>query len=356
MGKMRKPMKIKKYMAFSQEMRNADMEDIEDIDITLSNDFMNALTVGNSIENTNRIGEDADQYSGLKKNENAFQQKSHSYEYPGSKERTSSAQEPTRFQEHKQRMTPPLEIPVPAFISSGSPLPDSCADDQSLSSLDSCEDSRGNRPIFGNYWKSSIEEEGAQLKQGMSIGTANTNSITMSSRCTQEAIMQLPDEFAYQEFKRDFQAHTNKNTSTDYEELIKENEIGRTTRPRSASIKDITTEATSTMPKVARNKRIIFKNKYASSSPTLSSYGYIDTTNVSVRKTSSTSSLRSSSLRKTKRSCLRSRSLSVDSTALGSLQSSSSRLSVSFDDRVFIHEYEKPHERYTTNGWSKHFV
>ena len=78
------------------------MNDIKDIDITLRSDFMNALTVGTTIENTNKVGKDAKHSSGFKKNENAFLQKSHSYEYPGSKERTSSAQGPTRFQQHKQ--------------------------------------------------------------------------------------------------------------------------------------------------------------------------------------------------------------------------------------------------------------
>ncbi len=239
-------------------------------------------------------------------------------------------------------------------------------DDGSVSSLDSCEEvpiqSRSKRSIFNSYWKHTIAEEGPQTKQhdttcSQTAKTSVTSSCSFSTtRCLHEAAMPLPlpDEFTYQEFNRDFSKNCiSNNTCNDYEAILKNNEVGRTAIPHSASLKDV--PGNDSIPKFITNSsssgsfRSLFKSKYSASSPSLS-YGYLDS-NASFRKTSS-----ASSLKKKQRSCLRNRSLSVDSTAGVSLQSSSSKLSVSFDSTVCVHEYEKPHDRYTGNGWSKYFV
>jgi hypothetical protein len=271
-------------------------------------------------------------------------------------------------EETTNNMCTSAKSPIPAYIASSHSGNNSGndEDDGSVSSLDSSEDfpcspSNSQRSIFGDFWNNTIHEEGSHMKRGSqmmrndSISTAQTASITIS-RCSHQAVSRRysemtsppPDEFAYQIFNRnlDFQKPIGKSVSDGYEEILQQNELGRTNMPRSTSLKDVadidTLQSSST-----RNARTIFKNKYSTSSPSLSSYGYKDT---HVRKTSSTSSLR-----RKQRSILRPRSSSVDSSGLGSLQSSSSRPSVSFDSRVFVHEYEKPHERYFANGWSKLF-
>mmetsp|Transcript_132 Transcript_132/g.190 ORF Transcript_132/g.190 Transcript_132/m.190 type:complete len:342 (-) Transcript_132:145-1170(-) len=259
----------------------------------------------------------------------------------------------------KTSMIPQANIPVPIYIDSrpSSSSDNGQEDEHSVSSLESLEDfpapSSSERPskrIFADYWNHSIEEEGSQLKQkAISMNTTRAASYTLS-KCSQDSSMPIQDEFIYQEFNRDFHNYSSNSTTDGYEEILKENEIGRTSMPSSTSLKDANESTNTTQKAETGNKRSIFKNKYSDSVPSLVSYGY-RCSNMPVRKTSSTSSLR-----KKQRSCLRSRSLSVDSTAMASLQSSSSRLSVSFDSRVCVHEYEKPLQRYTGNGWSKWFA
>lgn len=285
-------------------------------------------------------------------------------------------------------MCPPQELPVPVYIptypvKSGDDS-GSLDDDGSVSSLDSLEKEefpmarslQSKRPIFAKYWNASDvntenndEVESAMKKSSLVAKDCRNASYTLS-RCAREATMPLPDEFTYQEFKRDFTRYDTNSANDVYEDILKVNELGRTSMPNATSLKEVennedksplttpvSTELltnsfnsnTSSLRNI--NARTIFSNKYSKSTPSFVSYGYIERTNNPVRKTSSTSSLR-----KKQRSCLRSRSCSVDSTALASLQSSSTKPSVSFDSRVFVHEYEKPHDRYATNGWSKWFV
>ena len=318
-------------------------------------------------------------------------------------------------------------------------------DNDTVSSLDSNEDHvtmnqaqappGTQRSIFGNYWKNTIHEESnststsTRLSQSPSCSfqkddtnhspqTLQTSSTSISSfimhsqnftatststmisasktmsRCSREAAMPLPDEFTYQEFNRDFNSGRQDCIADEYEEILKNNEIGRTTLPHSTSLKDVNVnihgdvvendvnvsnhhhchptdlevssrvshKSNSSITNLSgssnNSPRSLFRNKYPSSSPSLC-YGYRDmhsgffNTNYTVRKTASASSL----TRKKKASILRSRSCSLDSTGVASIQSSStSKLSVSFDAKVFVHEYEKPKKRYTNNGWSKFFT
>lgn len=318
-------------------------------------------------------------------------------------------------------------------------------DNDTVSSLDSNENHTNNmnqtRSIFGNYWKNTIHEEptpntstcsshilSQQSSQSIlcsphqkgdtnhspqTLMTASTtiSSYELSSNFTphspnmmaaartmssisREAIMPLPDEFTYQEFNRDFNAGRQDCATEEYEEILKNNEVGRTTLPHSTSLKDVnvnvnihgghtvehdgvylpsdldTSSRLSHHSNSTKNShhtqnnsnttstRSLFINKYASSSPSLC-YGYREIAGGlymnqrAVRKTVSASSL----TRRKKPSILRSRSLSLDSTGVTSMQSNStSRFSVSFDAKVFVHEYEKPQQRYTNNGWSKYFT
>ena len=285
-------------------------------------------------------------------------------------------------------MCPPKELCVPVYIPTH-PVKSgddngSSDDDGSVSSLDSFEKEefpmtpslQSKRPIFAKYWKANDvhtetndDAECIMKKSSLVAKDCRTASYTLS-RCAREATIFLPDEFAYQEFNRDFTRYNTNSANDIYEDILKTNELGRTTMPNATSLKEVenddekgpltapvSTELLSDSVKsntsslTNLNTRTIFSNKYSKSTPSLVSYGYRERTNNPVRKTSS-----ASSLRKKQRSCLRSRSFSVDSTALASLQSSSTKPSVSFDLRVFVHEYEKPPERYAANGWSKWFV
>ncbi len=277
-------------------------------------------------------------------------------------------------------MCPPKDLPVPVYIptrpQNSKDDNDNIDDDGSVSSLDSFEEEehfpvpssqlKSKRPIFAQYWKiTDIDQANIDDRREVSTESASISIVTdcrssteTLSRCAREATMPFPDEFAYQEFKRDFTRYEKNKASDIYEDILKVNELGRTTIPNATSLKEVKSETSTdtfnsnTPNQKSANIRSLFTNKYSHSSPTLLSYGYREHLHNSVRKTSS-----SSSLRKKQRSCLRrSRSCSVDSTALGSLQSSSSKLSVSFDSRVFVHEYEKPHDKYTSNGWSRWFV
>lgn len=255
----------------------------------------------------------------------------------------------------------PNKFPVPIYVSSQHSCLDKSNkdDDDSVSSLDSCDDATSTntptkRSIFGHNRNRSSSEDGSHMKHqdSSSSWTERTSSLTASSRCSLEATMELPDEFAFQEFNRKIDHYANKSTSDGYEQILKNYEVGCTTMPRSTSLNDTTEDETKPKRNAINNSgnhRSLFKNMYSLSSPSLA-YVYRDSV-VQVKKTSSTSSLR-----KKHPSCLKSRSLSIDSTAIGSLHSSCSKLSVSFDSRVFVHEYEKPCDRYTDNGWSKWFV
>jgi hypothetical protein len=215
--------------------------------------------------------------------------------------------------------------------------------------------SNHQRSIFNSYWKHTIREEELSCSQTERISSCSFSSC-QSPSLSHDATMSIPlhDEFAFQEFNRDFSKNCRTNTTCcDYEAILHHNERGRTSIPHAVLLRDATDIETlsksTTNSTNTQSFRSLFKAKYSTSSPSLS-YGYLDT-QVPVRKTSS-----ASSLRKKQRSCLRNRSMSVDSTiAPGSLQSSSSK-SVSFDPKVFVHQYEKPHDRYTSNGWSKWFV
>jgi len=228
-------------------------------------------------------------------------------------------------------------------------------DEESVSTLGSCEElnpcstdsvSCAKRPIFGDYWN----DKGARSKRSMSVDTDKTAASTLLSKCSHQATLPMPEEFAYQEFNRDFFQYNSCDSTTDgYEQFIKQIEVGTTAMPHFASLKDATDAETASGNLGSERTRNIFKNKYSTSVTSLPSYAYAGLP-TPARKSSSTSSLR-----RYKRSSLR-KSTSADSTALDSVQSSSTRMSVSFDSTVFVHEYDKPRERYTADGWSKLFV
>jgi len=269
---------------------------------------------------------------------------------------------------------------IPLFISPSNKSflsDDSNADDgndnDSVSSLESNSEefngpaactngAKPQRTIFGAYWQTNTihEEEGSRSSTvAKSLHTEQTSSfITVSSstsRCSQEGIYDLPDEFTYQEFNRF------KNKDIDicdqYEAILQQKEVDRPAfKATTAVLKDGAKKPDSDLAFLRSNQvtmnrrhmRSLFHNKYSTSSPALS-YGYKDMMNSPVHKASSTSSF---ARKKTQRSCLRSPSQSVDPSA----SISSSKLSVSFDSKVCIHEYEKRHEKYTSNGWSKWFA
>ena len=256
----------------------------------------------------------------------------------------------------------------PGYISSQRP-----EDEDSVSTLGSCGDNAGEdannhgniRSIFENYW--SADEKSASAEP-----TFATNAIGITD--LNQSVRRRSLDWSLYHYDIE-EVMTKKGPARDpygYEDCIKMNEAGRTVKP-SAAILNVTTKISihllktqtqnprvSYLPKtdinVPNNKiaerRKIFECKYPSFEPFVPSYEYNDKLLSSVQPSNSYT-------KKMLRSSLRRDRSSSTSESLASMEESmiskSTRLSVSFDPRVSIHEYTKPCESYIMDGWSNYF-
>jgi len=246
-------------------------------------------------------------------------------------------------------------------------------DDDSVSTLGSSEvldknADGGSRSIFGNYWGAGTEAEEkdphrSPPQRKLSAATVETIELSFS---TLEPLTTRRISLDWSSYHHDLEeALTKKAAAYDpygYEYYIKINEAGRTVKPSAAilnvtknnSIEHIRTHRRNPLASCPDEleantpRRKIFVYKYASTPPGLPSYEY------KYRSSSSgqhTRKLLRSSLRRD-----RSSSISESMTTMEeSMISQSTRLSVSFDPKVSIHEYTKPCESYIMDGWSNFF-
>ena len=197
----------------------------------------------------------------------------------------------------------------------------------------------------------------------------------------------INDELIDRQKQRDSTKHWCSDTGG-YETYLKANEDGRTVLPTAALVNDANASRSTHYARQYRNdhanqanlklnvkvnpkpaRRKIFPRKYAEA-PTpssLPSYEYMRSHSqaANARKKANARYRLPALLhnRKLLRSSLRDRSTSVSESIVtartitleDSLLSSQSRLSVSFETKVTIHEYEKRSEQYIHDGWSERF-
>jgi hypothetical protein len=238
-----------------------------------------------------------------------------------------------------------MSLPVTEIIQMNS------TDDDSVSTLESLE--KGQRSIFGNYWTSNDDiSSGVESVHKASLTSQETASSTLSSFYDDGEHFQITgnryqcDTIVYQEYSQCDTISFKKKSFYQYEDLIKENEEGRTFLPRAASLNDNVQVDCNQLQKshsikrsTSGTRRNLFSNKYPEQRTSIRSYGYIS-------QSSSTSLLQTT---RRQRPCLRT------SQTMDSLSSCNSKLSVSFDPRVSVHEYDKRFEKYTHDGWSSLF-
>jgi hypothetical protein len=238
-------------------------------------------------------------------------------------------------------------------------------DDSSISSLESLNDAvdkrktETSRSIFHEFWQEEKKESDSQNRT-CSIMTIDTTSSILSkgnSRITQGS-----QEWSHPDFTGELIRPNRRNSTNAYEEILMINESGRTVIPSSGILKHAMG-----VPNRPKNqslhpqppRRTIFTEKYASVQSPVSSYGYqlpTDKDGITLRQSYSLSSLLQS--KRYLKPSLRGRSISYDSSTMveSSVQSSQSKLTVSFDPNVSIHEFNKPYENYIAPGWSKLFA
>lgn len=248
---------------------------------------------------------------------------------------------------NKQMMTLPIE----------EILPKDNTDDDTVSTLESQE--KDQRSIFGNYWTSKNENpSGFESVRKASLTSQETASSTLSSLFDNDiehfVITGNKDDsekISYQEYIQCSTKSFEKKSFYGYEDLIKENEEGRTFLPRATALNDnvqfdddelqenhLNTRSSS------ETRRSLFSHKYSEERTAIQSYGYMSSSGIG--KSSSTSSLIHS---RRQRPCLRT------SQTMDSFSSCNSKLSVSFAPKVSVHEYNKRFEKYTHDGWSSWF-
>lgn len=238
-------------------------------------------------------------------------------------------------------------------------------DGSSISSLESLNDAvdkrktETSRSIFHEFWQEEKKESDSQNRT-CSIMTLDTTSSILSkgnSRITQGS-----QEWSHPDFTGELIRPNRRNSTNAYEEILMINESGRTVIPSSGILKHAMG-----VPNRPKNqslhpqppRRTIFTEKYASVQSPVSSYGYqlpTDKDGITLRQSYSLSSLLQS--KRYLKPSLRGRSISYDSSTMveSSVQSSQSKLTVSFDPNVSIHEFNKPYENYIAPGWSKLFA
>mmetsp|Transcript_16430 Transcript_16430/g.23374 ORF Transcript_16430/g.23374 Transcript_16430/m.23374 type:complete len:360 (+) Transcript_16430:101-1180(+) len=246
---------------------------------------------------------------------------------------------------------------------------DSFQDECDLSSLGSDDETDHNvsfnsvnssRSIFRKYWDKS--KNTAYMKQEDSFTTDATTTTTISRRSQECDMTQDLNKSFYSLQKQDSRRKDQEGDSI-YEETIKEYEEGRTAAPLESYLNDyqnlslhddVNVEQiprTSLLKNSSLNaRRRIFKHipeTIYHAKTSVQSYGY---TSSFIRKAQSTSALIA---RKRQRSCLRPRSFSLPEQMKDS--SPSIHQSVSFDPKVSIHEFDKAHNIYAKDGWSKYF-
>lgn len=270
----------------------------------------------------------------------------------------------------------PTNNSIPHYVSDN-------ADDESVSTLGSnCEQHSSdvndlNRSIFRDFWKSDVSSDDKKAISS-SRHSSSTPSIRTESSFHHEEVARLdrythemtilPEWSSYlQDCNEEERFAARKTFGSGYEEFLKINEAGRTARPSAALLNDGTSRQSfrrytpqnplCSVPssKTTTTRRTIFSHKYTNQ-PTLPSYGYkYNSSSKRAGKSPLPFLLRN---RKMLRSSLRDRSTSLSETTTADLShlSSLSRLSVSFDPRVSIHEFNKPFELYVADGWSKNFA
>ena len=237
-------------------------------------------------------------------------------------------------------------------------------DDDSVSTLGSdvpvLKNASSSRSIFRDYW--SVDEKASAFpSRKYSLDTLDTELCTLDKYA--ESMRNCPEWSSYINEEVLNRRHSDPRSHCGdpygYEAYLKMNEAGRTALPSAALLNDgnIRASAVPANPLASVSqapvRRKLFSRRYGPTpSSSLPSYGYMY---LNPRKGRAPLPFLLHN-KKMLRSSLRSQSLSESTTLGESLPSSESRPSVSFGMKVTVHEYDKPHQQYITDGWSKRFA
>lgn len=260
---------------------------------------------------------------------------------------------------HQKQTLVSISTKVPDYITD--------TDDGSVSSLESLTDAMDRsendtaRNIFHEFWQE--DKKRYECRKRLSDNTVDVASSSLPKGHS-SCITKGSQEWSHPDFTGELKRPNRRNSCNIYEEVLMMNEAGRTVIPSAGLLKHsevgpVRPRCLSTGCAPQQPRRTIFTQKYSSVQSPISSYGYQINTNHESHNLPHSTSL--GSVVQNKRylkPSLRGRSVSYDSSTLvgSSVQSSQSKLSVSFDPNVSIHEFNKPYENYVAAGWSKLFA
>lgn len=238
-------------------------------------------------------------------------------------------------------------------------------DDSSISTLGSADSNKASgRSIFGDYWGKSLNQASSgysSANRKHSLNTLVTEDSTISRYA--DHVLNHKDWSSYiheEVLEKEKRQHKRPSLCEGYESCLKDNEAGRTVMPSAASLKNqgdripcsLLLSGISSRSQQPRRK--IFSNFYASKSLLQNGQGYMYRT--ATRKGNAQLPYLLNRNKKLLRSSLRDRSQSLSEYTAFEESIPESLKSVSFEEKVTVHEYEKPAQHIVNDGWSQQFA
>lgn len=276
---------------------------------------------------------------------------------------------PSSFTSHNQssntNMNPQLQqsrqlvVPgVPTHVCSHHGSRD---DDDSISTLGSADSNNASsRSIFGDYWGNSVNQ-GSSANRKHSLNTLVTEDSTISRYA--DHVLNHKDWSSYiheEVLEKEKRQQKRPSLCEGYESCLKDNEAGRTVMPSAASLKNqgdripCSPLLSGISSRSQQHRRKIFSNTYASKSLLQKGHGYMYRT--ATTKGNAQLPYLLNRNKKLLRSSLRDRSQSLSEYTAFEESLPESQKSVSFEEKVTVHEYEKPAQHIVNDGWSQQFA
>lgn len=238
-------------------------------------------------------------------------------------------------------------------------------DDDSISTLGSADSNKASgRSIFGDYWGNSLNQASSEYSSANrkhSLNTLVTEDSTISRYA--DHVLNHKDWSSYiheEVLEKEKRQQKRPSLCEGYESCLKDNEAGRTVMPSAASLKNqgdripCSPLLSGISSRSQQPRRKIFSNTYASKSLLQNGHGYMYRT--ATRKGNAQLPYLLNRNKKLLRSSLRDRSQSLSEYTSFEESLPESQKSVSFEEKVTVHEYEKPAQHIVNDGWSQQFA
>lgn len=238
-------------------------------------------------------------------------------------------------------------------------------DDDSISTLGSADSNKASsRSIFGDYWGNSVNQGSSgysSANRKHSLNTLVTEDSTISRYA--DHVLNHKDWSSYiheEVLEKEKRQQKRPSLCEGYESCLKDNEAGRTVMPSAASLKNqgdripCSPLLSGISSRSQQHRRKIFSNTYAYKSLLQNGHGYMYRT--ATTKGNAQLPYLLNRNKKLLRSSLRDRSQSLSEYTAFEESLPESQKSVSFEEKVTVHEYEKPAQHIVNDGWSQQFA